>query len=74
VTVSRSPSWWECTATDRVHVIKRHPKSTHASSTLATDGQHVMAFLGSERLYAYSLSSDLLWKKGSGRVIMMIDL
>jgi len=57
---------WERTAKDGVPVVKRHPKSTHASSTLATDGQHLVAFFGSEGLYAYSLSGDLLWKKDLG--------
>src|SRR6476620_1872271 len=33
--------------------IKRHTKSTHASSTLATDGTYIVAMLGSEGLYAY---------------------
>jgi len=31
--------------------IKRHPKSSHANRTPATDGRHVVAFLGSEGLY-----------------------
>ena len=45
---------WERIATTGVPVIKRHPKSTHASSTLATDGRHIVAMFGSEGLYAYS--------------------
>ncbi len=45
---------WERTATTGVPIIKRHPKSTHASSTLATDGRHIVAMFGSEGLYAYS--------------------
>jgi outer membrane protein assembly factor BamB len=57
---------WERTAKQGVPVIKRHPKSTHASSTLATDGQHLVAFFGSEGLYAYSMTGDLLWKKEFG--------
>ena len=39
---------WERTATTGVPIIKRHPKSTHASSTLATDGRHIVAMFGSE--------------------------
>jgi len=57
---------WERTAKTGVPVIKRHPKSTHASSTLATDGQHLVAFFGSEGLYAYDLKGDLLWTKDFG--------
>src|SRR5688500_1888847 len=39
---------WERVAKSGVPVIKRHPKSTHASSTLATDGRHIVAMFGSE--------------------------
>ena len=48
--------------------VKRHPKSTHASSTLATDGRHIVAFFGSEGLYAYDMKGELLWKKDFGRL------
>jgi outer membrane protein assembly factor BamB len=41
---------WERVAKAGVPIIKRHPKSTHASSTLATDGRHVVAMFGSEGL------------------------
>jgi hypothetical protein len=59
---------WEKIATTGVPIIKRHPKSTHASSTLATDGRHIIAMFGSEGLYAYSLTGDVLWKKDFGRL------
>ena len=42
---------WERVAKSGVPIIKRHPKSTHANSTLATDGRHIVAFFGSEGLY-----------------------
>jgi outer membrane protein assembly factor BamB len=57
---------WERTVKTGVPIVKRHPKSTHASSTLATDGQHLVAFFGSEGLYAYDLKGELLWKKDFG--------
>jgi outer membrane protein assembly factor BamB len=57
---------WEQTAHTGVPQVKRHPKSTHASSTLATDGRHLVAFFGSEGLYAYDMRGVLLWKKGFG--------
>jgi outer membrane protein assembly factor BamB len=41
-------------------------KATHANSTVATDGQRVVAFFGSEGLYAYDLTGKLLWKKDLG--------
>lgn len=57
---------WERTLTRGVPTVKRHPKSTHASSTLATDGQRIVAFLGSEGLHAYDLKGQALWKKDFG--------
>jgi outer membrane protein assembly factor BamB len=46
--------------------VKRHLKSTHASSTLATDGAYIVAMLGSEGLYAFDMSGTQLWKKDLG--------
>ena len=57
---------WEHTTYTGIPKIKRHPKSTHANSTLATDGKHLVAFFGSEGLYAYNLTGQLLWKKDLG--------
>jgi outer membrane protein assembly factor BamB len=57
---------WEKTAYSGIPKIKRHPKSTHANSTLATDGRHVVAFFGSEGLYCFDLHGKLLWKKDLG--------
>lgn len=57
---------WERIACTGVPKIKRHPKSTHANSTPATDGKHVVAFFGSEGLYCYDFNGELLWKKDFG--------
>ena len=57
---------WERTAHQGVPKIKRHPKSTHASSTPATDGRHVVFFFGSEGLYCYDFDGKLLWKQDLG--------
>lgn len=57
---------WERVARAAVPAVKRHPKSTHASSTLATDGRHIVAFFGAEGLYAYDVTGELLWKKDFG--------
>ena len=57
---------WERVARSGVPTIKRHPKSTHASSTLATDGRHIIAMFGSEGLYAYNMDGDPLWTKEFG--------
>src|SRR6185369_10607125 len=45
---------------------ERHPKSTHAASTPATDGKYLIVNFGSEGLYAYDLDGKLLWKKDLG--------
>ena len=57
---------WERTPCRGVPKIKRHPKSTHANTTIATDGQHVVAFFGSEGLYCYDINGKLLWQKDFG--------
>jgi outer membrane protein assembly factor BamB len=57
---------WQRTAYSGVPKIKRHQKSTHANSTLATDGERVIGFFGSEGLYAYDMKGTLLWKKDLG--------
>ena len=46
--------------------IKRHMKATHANSTLATDGTHLIAMLGSEGLDAFDMDGELLWEKDLG--------
>ncbi len=57
---------WEQTAHEGEPKVKRHPKSTHANPTPATDGKHVVVFFGSEGLYCYDFSGKLLWKKDLG--------
>jgi outer membrane protein assembly factor BamB len=57
---------WERTACEGAPQVKRHPKSTHANPTPATDGEHVVAFFASEGLYCYDLDGKVLWKKDLG--------
>ncbi len=57
---------WQHTALKAVPKIKRHTKATHANSTLATDGERVVAFFGSEGLFTYDMKGKLLWKKDLG--------
>src|SRR5688500_4865868 len=57
---------WEKSVLKAVPKIKRHTKASHANSTLATDGERLIAFFGSEGLYAYDLKGKLLWKKDLG--------
>ena len=58
---------WERTAYQGVPKEKRHIKSTYANATPATDGRVVVAFFGSQGVYAYSLAGELLWKRDLGR-------
>ena len=57
---------WSKTSYKGIPAIKRHPKSTHANTSVATDGKHVVAFFGSEGLYCYDISGNLLWQKSFG--------
>src|SRR5262249_38161725 len=57
---------WEQTAHQGVPKTKRHPKSSQASPTPVTDGKVVVAYFGSEGLFAYSVDGKLLWKKDLG--------
>ena len=57
---------WQQTAHTGVPKIKRHTKNSHANSTLATDGERLVAFFGSEGVYTYDLKGKLLWKKDLG--------
>ena len=57
---------WERTAHEGTPTTKRHPKNSQATPTPATNGKVVVAFFGSEGLYAYDFEGKLLWKKDLG--------
>ena len=57
---------WQKVAYKGVPKQKRHPKSSHANSTMATDGNYVVAFFGSEGLYCYDMDGNLQWQKDFG--------
>lgn len=57
---------WEKVAVTGIPKIKRHTKSTHANSTLASDGKHVVAFFGSEGIYCYDMDGTILWSRNFG--------
>jgi outer membrane protein assembly factor BamB len=46
--------------------VKRHTKATHANSTLATDGTHMIAMLGSEGLFAFDMKGKQIWRVDLG--------
>jgi outer membrane protein assembly factor BamB len=57
---------WEKTSFKGIPKMKRHPKSTHANTSVATDGKFVVAFFGSEGLFCYDMNGNLLWEKNFG--------
>jgi outer membrane protein assembly factor BamB len=57
---------WEQVSYEGTPKTKRHPKSSQASSSPATDGKHLVAFFGSEGLYTYDMNGKLLWKQDLG--------
>lgn len=57
---------WKKTACKAVPQVKRHLKSTHANSTVATNGKYVVSWFGSEGIYCYTMEGKLVWKKDLG--------
>lgn len=57
---------WNVPGHEAIPRVKRHPKSTHCSSTPATDGRHIVAILGSEGLFCFDTDGKRLWKKDLG--------
>jgi len=57
---------WQRTAHTGVPKVKRHMKNSHANSTVATDGERIAVFFGSEGLYVYDMDGQLLWQKDFG--------
>lgn len=57
---------WEKTACSGVPEQKRHPMSSHANCTPATNGEYVVTFFGSEGLFCYDLRGNLVWSKDFG--------
>jgi outer membrane protein assembly factor BamB len=59
---------WERVAYEGEPLEKRHIKSTYASATPATDGRIVVAWFGSQGVYAYDVNGTLRWKVDLGRL------
>lgn len=57
---------WERVVRTAKPAAARHEKATHANTTLATNGQRLVAFFGSEGLYCFDLNGRLLWSKDLG--------
>ncbi len=54
---------WDRVAYTGIPKVKRHPKSTHANASVATNGSYVVAFFGSEGLYCYDFNGNSYGKK-----------
>ena len=61
---------WERVAREGAPRNKRHIKSTYASATPVTDGRIVVAWFGSEGVYAFDVNGAPLWQVDLGRVDM----
>jgi len=61
---------WERTASQGEPRNKRHIKSTYASASPATDGRVVVAWFGSQGIYAYDVDGGLRWSVDLGRIDM----
>jgi hypothetical protein len=57
---------WQQTCKTTKPAVKRHSKSSHANPTVATDGTHVIAWFGSEGLYAFDFEGKQLWSRDLG--------
>jgi outer membrane protein assembly factor BamB len=58
---------WERVAHEAVpHEASHQDNGTWASSSAATDGEHVIAYFESFGLYAYDMNGTLVWKKDLG--------
>ena len=57
---------WTETAYEGVPKEKRHIKATYANATPYTDGRYVVAFFGSQGLYAFDMKGGRAWQKDLG--------
>ncbi|BDC51569.1 serine/threonine protein kinase [Bryobacterales bacterium F-183] len=58
---------WEQVASEGAPKTKRHPKSSQATCTPATDGKYVAVWFGSEGLFVFDFATGKpLWKKDLG--------
>jgi outer membrane protein assembly factor BamB len=59
---------WERVASESEPLNKRHVKNTYASASPATDGRMVVAWFGSQGVFAYDVNGTLRWKVDLGRL------
>ncbi|HEX2442680.1 MAG TPA: PQQ-binding-like beta-propeller repeat protein [Vicinamibacterales bacterium] len=59
---------WERVAFEGVPREKRHIKATYANQTPATDGRYVVAFFGSQGIFAFDVDGRPMWQRDLGRL------
>ena len=59
---------WRRSAYRSIPRASRHQIATHANTTLATEGERLVAFFGSEGLYCYNLDGKLQWSRDLGLI------
>jgi outer membrane protein assembly factor BamB len=59
---------WERVAYEGAPKEKRHIKATYANASPATNGEYVVAFFGSQGLYAFDFDGELAWKRDLGHL------
>jgi outer membrane protein assembly factor BamB len=57
---------WDSLAVEAIPRVQRHPKSSHCNSTPATNGNRIVAIMGSEGLFCFDMEGKLVWKKDLG--------
>ena len=57
---------WDRVAAQGFPKSKRHTKASQANCTPATDGKYLVVSFGSEGLFCYDFTGNLIWKKDMG--------
>ena len=57
---------WEKVAVKGIPKSKRHTKSSQANCTPVTDGKYLVVHFGSEGLFCFDFTGNLIWKKDMG--------
>ncbi len=59
---------WQKTADAGKPIDKRHMKASYANATPVTNGRVVIAWFGSQGVFAFDMQGDLLWRRDPGRL------
>lgn len=59
---------WDKLGFEAVPRLERHTKATHCNSTPAIDGKYLVAMFGSEGVFCFDMSGQLLWHKDLGKL------